>query len=37
MKKLKYQVCDKGEFLDKIIDIIKNDCSEITVTNDEID
>ena len=36
-EKTKVQVCDKGEFLDKIIDIIKNDCSEITVTNDEID
>lgn len=36
-EKTKVQVCDKGEFLDKIMDIIKNDCSEITVTNDEID
>ena len=33
-EKTKVQVCDKGEFLDKIIDIIKNDCNEIIVTND---
>lgn len=36
-EKTKVQVCEKGEFLDKIINIIKNDCSEITVTNDEAD
>lgn len=34
-EKTKVQVCDKGEFLDKIIDIIKNDCSEIIITNNE--
>ena len=34
--KTKVQVCEKCEFLDKIIDIIENDCSEIIVTNDEI-
>ena len=31
------QVCDKGEFLDEIIDIIKNDCNEIIVTNNPIE
>lgn len=34
-EKTKVQVCDKGEFLDKIIDIIKNDCNEIIITNNE--
>lgn len=35
-EKTKVQVCEKGEFLDRIINIIKNECSEITVTNYEI-
>ena len=36
-EKTKVQVCDKGEFLDEIIDIIKNDCNEIIVTNNPIE
>lgn len=35
-EKTKVQVCEKGEFLDKVIDIVKNECSEIIVTNEEI-
>ena len=35
-EKTKVQVCEKGEFLDKIINIVKNYCSEIIVTNEEI-
>lgn len=34
-EKTKVQVCDKGEFLDKVIDIIKNECNEIITTDDE--
>lgn len=33
-EKTKVQVCDKGEFLERIINIIKNKCNEVIVTND---